>query len=453
MSEVLLASVVAFAVAALSALHWCTVRARAQAWDEAARLLGLPPGSARADVLGGARLSGDVDGFRVEVEALRGEKSHRRLRVTVDGLGRISPRLGLRPEGLVSALAHTLGRHDVETGDEDFDQAVLVEGNPQLLSALLDLDTRRRVRWLVATGLRVEGGRVTLGHGEDTDDPRVLAGKARELLDLATRLVEPASPVERLAANVRSDTVAGVRRLCFERLVERFPRHPETVEVARELLQHPDSELRLAAARHLGEEGHETLLGLTQLAGSDDYLAAMAVSALGAALPLGRAAELLSLACARGSMGLAGAVVEALAANGSKGAVRWLVELLRGTNTELAALAARALGASGNAAVEDALLAALSRLVPELSLAAAQALGFVGTATSVPTLRALGESDTADRELRRMAAWAVVAVQSRLAGAAPGQLALTEADAGALSLASAESGAVSLPGARRKAEE
>lgn len=453
MIELLAVGIAVFALSALASLHMRTVRARAAAWDDAARQLGLAPGSARADVLGGARLAGEVDGFRVEVEALRGEKNHRRLRVTVDGLGRISPRLGLRPEGLVSALAHTLGRHDVETGDEDFDQAVLVEGNPQLLSALLDLDTRRRVRWLVATGLRVEGGRLASNHGEDTDDPRVLAGKARELLELAARLVEPASPVELLAANVRLDPVTGVRRVCFERLVERFPRHPATLDVARELLQHPDAELRLAAARHLGEEGHDTLLGLTQLAGSDDYLAAMAVSALGAALPLGRASELLSLACARGRMGLAGAVVEALAANGSPPAVRWLVELLRGTNTELAALAARALGASGNAAVEDALLAALSRLVPELSLAAAQALGFVGTAASVPTLRALSVSDNSSRDLQRMAAWAVVAIQSRLAGAAPGQLALTEADAGALSLASAESGAVSLPDTRRKPEE
>lgn len=452
MSEVLLASVVAFAVAALSALRWRTVRARAAAWDDAARQLGLAPGSAHADVLGGARFAGELDGFRIEVEALRGEKAHRRLRVVVDGLGRISPRLGLRPEGLVSALAHTLGRHDVETGDEDFDQAVLVEGNPQLLSALLDLDTRRRVRWLVATGLRVEGGRLVSGHGEDTDDPRALAAKAREVLELAARLVEPASPVEPLAANVRLDPIVGVRRTCFERLVERFPRHPVTVDLARELLQHPDAELRLASARHLGEEGHETLLGLTQLAGSDDYLAAMAVSALGAALPLGRASELLSLACARGSMGLAGAVVEALGTNASEGAVRWLVELLRGHNVDLAALAARALGVRTNAAVEDDLLVALSRGVPELSLAAAQALGSVGSAASVPTLRALGDSDTADRDLRRLAVRAVVAIQARMAGAAPGQLALAETDVGALSLAAAEAGAVSVLAARRKAQ-
>ncbi|MGV8042000.1 MAG: HEAT repeat domain-containing protein [Thermoanaerobaculaceae bacterium] len=453
MIELLAVGIAVFALSALTSLHMRTVRARAAAWDGAARQLGLAPGSARADILGGARFAGELDGFRVEVEALRGEKSHRRLRVVVDGLGRISPRLGLRPEGLVSALAHTLGRHDVETGDEDFDQAVLVEGNPQLLSALLDLDTRRRVRWLVATGLRVEGGRLVSGHGEDTDDPRALAAKARELLELATRLVEPASPVERLAANVRMDTVAGVRRLCFERLVERFPKHPETVEVARELLQHPDAELRLASARHLGEDGHDTLLGLTQLAGSDDYLAAMAVAALGAALPLGRAAELLSLACARGSMGLAGAVVEALGANGSEGAVRWLVELLRGHNVDLAAVAARALGAQGGAAMEDDLLAALSRGVPELSLAAAQALGFVGTAASVPTLRALSVSDSSGRDLQRMSAWAVVAIQSRLAGAAPGQLALTDAEPGGLSLAAAEGGALSLPEIRRKPEE
>ncbi|MCU0290660.1 MAG: HEAT repeat domain-containing protein [Thermoanaerobaculaceae bacterium] len=436
------------AAAGLTTLHLRLVRERAVAWDEAGRLLGLPAGSGTADVWGGASLTGEVDGLGLEIQALRGEKNPRRLRLVVDGRGRIPHRIVLRSENLASAIAKSLGEHDVETGDEDFDRAVLVEGNPVLLSALLDVDTRRRLRWLVGVGLRVEGGRVVLGHDAYTDDSRSLASRATELLELAGRLVEPPGLVNLLAHNACQDPLRGVRWLCFQRLIERFPRHEATLATARELLRDANREVQLAAARHLGEEGIPTLMELTDLAGSDDYLAAMAVAALGAKLPLERATRLLEVAYARRSMGLAGAVVEALGATGSATAASWLTQILRGGNGELAMLAARALGTNIKLAAEPALCAVLSHPEPERRLAAAEALGSVGTTASIPLLRALSEAGASNHELRQAAVAAIAAIQERLTGAAPGQLAVADREAGELALASGSNGDLSLADAR-----
>lgn len=444
MIEILSVAVVLLATAGLTAWHVRLVKERAQAWDEAGRLLGLPAGSGTADVWGGARLSGEVDGLGLEVEALRGEKNPRRLRIVIDGRGRIPHRIGLRPESIASAIAKSLGEPDVETGDEDFDRAVLVEGNPPLLSALLDVDTRRRLRWLVGVGLRVEGGRVVLGHTAYTEDPRSLASRVTELLELARSLVEPPGLVNLLARNACQDPLRGVRRLCFQRLLERFPRHDVTLAAARELLGDADGEMRLAAARHLGVEGVATLLELANLAGSDDYLAAMAVGALGARLPLERASRLLEVAYARGSMGLAGAVVEALGASGNATARTWLTQILGGRNGELAVIAARAFGANPEMADEQALRAVLSHPEPERRLATIRALGSAGTTESILALRAVLEAGSSSRELRRAATEAIAAIQGRRTGAGRGQLALADSEAGDLSLATGTEGDLSL---------
>jgi hypothetical protein len=76
-----------------------------------------------------------------------------------------------------------------------------------------------------------------------------------------------------------------------------------------------------------------------------------------------------------------------------------------------------------------------------VSVAAARALGGVGAVAAVGPLH-----DTAEQrgELRRAARQATAEIQSRLTGAAPGQLSLAGGEAGALSLADGEPGRLSL---------
>jgi HEAT repeat protein len=104
---------------------------------------------------------------------------------------------------------------------------------------------------------------------------------------------------------------------------------------------------------------------------------------------------------------------------------------------ELAVAAAQALAATGSATAQAPLLAALAEAPPPVRTAAAAALGAVGDVAAVAPLRAAAAGADADGALRRAVRQAVAEIQSRLSGAAPGQLSLAgDADAaGRLSLA------------------
>ncbi|HYG61441.1 MAG TPA: HEAT repeat domain-containing protein [Thermoanaerobaculia bacterium] len=124
--------------------------------------------------------------------------------------------------------------------------------------------------------------------------------------------------------------------------------------------------------------------------------------------------------------------------------VATLAGMMARDSFELAVAAARALGETRNPAAEPPLLEALARDNPALQAAAAAALGRAGSAGAVPPLLDLAESPSSPRELRRAARQAVAEIQSRLAGATPGQLSLAATDAGQLSLAPAQAGQLSI---------
>jgi len=74
-------------------------------------------------------------------------------------------------------------------------------------------------------------------------------------------------------------------------------------------------------------------------------------------------------------------------------------------------------------------------------VAAARALGRVGTTGAVLPLKGLEARDGAARAATRQA---IALIQSRVAGAAPGQLSLAGGESGQLSLATEEQGRLSL---------
>jgi HEAT repeat protein len=111
-----------------------------------------------------------------------------------------------------------------------------------------------------------------------------------------------------------------------------------------------------------------------------------------------------------------------------------LAKVLAVEKGELAIAAAQALGASRAAEAEGALLRTLARDPEDLGAAAAEALGSVGSAAAVLPLQDAA-ARTGEDVLRRAARTAVARIQSRLHGATPGQLSLSEGEAGQLSLA------------------
>jgi HEAT repeat protein len=230
----------------------------------------------------------------------------------------------------------------------------------------------------------------------------------------------------------------------LEMLTERFPADPRTSQALADARQDRSPEIRLAAAMASGEDGHATLAALLAAAETPEETAWRAVDALGGHLDTGLALTCLDAAVGAERYSLARALLATLAASADERAVARLATLVAGAGAELAAAAARALGDCQAAGVEAALLPGLSNELPDVRHAAAEALGKLGTAGAVAALHATVEAHSLDLALRRAAGAAIAAIQERLTGAAPGQVALVEGEAGGLALGEQTVGQVTI---------
>ncbi len=231
------------------------------------------------------------------------------------------------------------------------------------------------------------------------------------VLALARRLVAPRDIALRLATNLLNDPEPGFRLNALVTLAREYPKHPATRRALLAARKDMSAEVRLRAAMALGEKGRETLLALVADEATNDACAARAIAALGEGLSSEEAAKALRRALDVGH-----------------------------AETAIACLAI--LGIRGAGASEDALLAALLCPLDDVRIAAARALGRSGTVAAVPELLRASEGESA--ELSHAARQAIAEIQSRLSGAAPGQLSLAGGEAGALSLAEDVAGGLSL---------
>ncbi|HKV09887.1 MAG TPA: HEAT repeat domain-containing protein [Thermoanaerobaculia bacterium] len=328
---------------------------------------------------------------------------------------------------------------EIEIGDEDFDDAFLIEGPIRPLCARLDADMRRQlVRASAAcNALEIGGGQLRVEVSEETL-PRILP----LLLYISRQLAQPADVERQIAKNARHDPKAGVRLFNLLLLIRERPGDPETLRALRRACSDASPEIRLRAALELGEEGDNALLKLAE-SSSDDASCAQAVSHLGGRLPLGKAKNILSSSLQKGLFETARACLEVLG-HYRDAAVGVLEKVMTEEKGELAAAAALALGKTGEAAAERPLLQALRSEDSDLREAAVTALGRVGSVAAVQPLLEAAEGSLFDLFLRQAARQAVAEIQSRLDGASPGQISLAEAEAGQLSLAPDEAGQLSL---------
>lgn len=340
--------------------------------------------------------------------------------VTIHG---ISSQVGFRAEGVATLFGKALAGADLEVGDPDFDRALYARGTERILRALLDRDTRRRLRNAIGGRIAEDRdviSRLSIGDGViRAHFPQVVSGPeephaatVRALLDLAQQLEDPSDVAARLAAIATSEDLLRVRLSALRCL------HGEAPEsaLARTTLENlartdPDGEMRLEAALLLGEEGRPMLAELAADRTVEDALSARAVETLGPHLRLEPARGILENA-------------------------------LRVRRLLTAAAAARALGASASPEAEEPLLVALRDEDADVRLAAAKALGHVGGAQAVLPLKAV---EGVGGPLRNAARAAIARIQQRLTGARPGQLALTSAAEGQVALAEDERGRVALP--------
>lgn len=413
--------------------------------------------------------------FRAALEARRGRhavrlerfkrgKSRRGTRVVVRGL---AVGLSLKGEGFGSGVEKTLGRREIETGDERFDAELFVRGEAKVLRAFLDAETRRLLRDVFAGRIRMAAFlprevdvSVWVADGElRVEFPDRLGGQdepqsdtLRILLALAERLAPVDRLDTRLAATALSDPLPSVRVHALTTLAHDFADSPATRETLAEALQDPDPEVRLQAALLQHDAVRPVLEELASSNAATDVCSTRALEVLSAreGLTLEVARRTLQVARSARKVQTARAVLPALARGGGDD-VSAVVQAVADLDDRVAEAAVRALVGAGAPIPEEPLLQALTRGSHELVLAAAVALGRVGSALAVMPLKRLEVSggwgvDKAARE-------AVARIQSRLSGATPGQLALADDASGQVSLSQDPSGRVTLPSGEPGSEE
>jgi HEAT repeat protein len=444
---------------------------RLRHWREAARASGLTEVKETLHAL-----SGRTGSLLVRISRYEGGGAYG-TRIHVSGPG-LPADVTVRPEGFGSSVR---GAHvrEIEVGDEGFDRAAWVEGPPALVRSLLDARTRQTLRGLFegrlerprlspfwAEGrldfgvLRVDVPEVVPPAPEDRrsgllGEAKALAEVANEcyvggrdrlpevlkaVLALARRLAPPEDVPARLAANLKGEPEAGVRRQCLTTLAREFPTHEATRGALLAARDDPDATVRLRAGVALGPRGRDVLLGVASGEGAEDATTEAAVVALGEHLTTSQAQGILKNALRTRREATARACLLALGRRGGREAVLTLAKVLAVERDALAVAAADALGATSDASAEAALLEALGSPYAKVRAAAARALGRVGSIAAVLPLK---EAEARDRAVRAAARQAVAEIQSRARGAAPGQLSLAGAESGRLSLAPGEDGRLS----------
>ena len=465
-----LAAGLAVAGGVLGALSWFQERRMAH-WREGARRVAL---SAREETPG--RIVGWSGNLRVTLEPYFRSRDDKGTRLTIAGPGLAASRFSFRPEAIDTFVLHRAGRHDVQSGDSDFDGTVWIEGDEATVLAVLDAPAREGLRSLARGQLarpgrtsywasgRCDDGALEIRLPEDLprDEPSAFGGEKEALraplylgglsdhlpdaaeaaLDLARRLAAPGDVPGRLLGRFETEPDSGVRLRLLDVLSRAHGGSPAAAKAARLALQDPDADVRVRGALAVGAPGRPVLLGVAHGEGAADTTSARAVAVLAGSLTVAEANGLLRNALRLRKLETVRACLRVLGARGGPAAVEMLARVLSVERGEEGDWAAEALGATGDPRGEVALLHELDAREETRRLAAARALGEAASVAAVPALRVLEENDP---RLRRTAREAIARIQARQAGAGPGQLSLAEDATGRLSLSNVEAGRLSFP--------
>lgn len=413
-------------------------RQQVQAWSEAAHANGLCDArAARGDPFALPTLEGRIGRIGVRMTF---RWSGRDGVVIVTTLPQRAARLSIRLQTHTTRDSRFSAVREIEIGDAEFDESCYVEAPAPLAFALLVPTTRRRLLALLRGRIRVEHGpevladvslqggvlEVRLREGRYSRNRAHLTGILAVVLDVAERLVPPVDDADRIAGNLTREEEPGVRLRTLRVLAREYPRHAATRGALLGACKDPSDEVRFVAANALGAEGLQTLFDLARDVRTSDAVAAGALSTLADAVS-GEFAEAV----------LAGALGEIEQASHHRGDL-----LVAPTRPQTACRCLEALARLGRVEAQHLLLMALRSPDPDVTLAATRALGGIGTAAAVMPLRE--QIELHGDLLRSDGRQAIAAIQSRLSGAATGQLSLVANESGALSFPQGEPGDLTL---------
>lgn len=470
----ILVAVAALAVAS-SAAYQRRVEERVDAWQGAARVLGLSytpsPDPYRKSE---CSIHGVLHGVPVrldtkQLQASSAETSYQVHHFSAGGDGQIPARLLVREESVLRSLG--LRGRDERVGDERFDDAVELPGMDAYVCAALSADARTQLTALIELGGSVEQGQIhyELPASDEQDRPWLIR-QLRALAELGQLLsVSAESLHERLAQNALRDPSPGVRQLNLRWLADPHTRTPAAVleATARALLVDADAAVRLLAAQQLGPAGAPVLRALLSDAQQKAALRVGALRALDSCAEFdpGGAPDnagalgipLLECLLGAGPPELTCAALSIVATRQLSSLFEALVACASNPQEQVRSAAASALSQVVLARAEQALLReqALVRLLAdpsaEVQRAGAEALGAVGSVRVVEPLLRLADS-LGVASPRQAARGAIGRIQSRLGNVEAGRVSLADASElrGAVDVVrseAAEGGELSLPDA------
>ncbi len=202
-------------------------------------------------------------------------------------------------------------------------------------------------------------------------------------------------------------------------------------------------EVRLAAARHLGEDGFDIAVATLRDFEASSALRQRALRFLMRRFDFERLRPLLYDVLEDEDDRLALIAVRRLGELEDRASLPQLCAATAHSTPDLAAGIAQALGAIGDPEAELTLLELFARNHVDVRIAAADALATLGSADAVVPLLAAAESARTPHALRVAASSAVQIIQSRLSGQSGALSVLTPPDSGQLSLDPAGRGALS----------
>ncbi len=386
-------------------------------------------------------MSGTLEGRSVSVDEFTRDKQMG-VRVTVTppvGDDGIPLDLSLEPERQSLGIFR---REDIIVGDPGFDEKVRIRGSSRGALAALGADARREILAALAASevVRLADGvvvvEILLMRHRVLDDVITRAARISALLGLPGEAGDPRDPRivryrEALAARAIGDPEPGVRLRALDELAQVRGWPERTRDVARRLLADPHPEVSQRAAVELGDEGFDMLAALVrsrfQRADGEGKERMWWEIDLGE----GRRYELAEALdrSREGHERRRARALDLLVGRFPPSRVRPLLrEALERGSIPLRLAALRGIAVAGDPSFEGALLPFLDAAADDEREAAVAALGAAGTVAAVPRLRSLAAASGALAfAARREIEAAVSAIQSRLDGAAAGQVSLAGA--------------------------
>jgi HEAT repeat protein len=293
-----------------------------------------------------------------------------------------------------SRLRKEFGEQDILTGDDNFDDMMLVyASDPAVAASFLSVETRKEIKELARAVemFHITEKYITLWAGSGTLRKLGLADVVRRLLALIRELRAAADVRRRLVNNIAGETLEPVKLILLGFLTARFSVDDEVKNLLLKLLSDESTAVRMEAALFLGTKGMRCITSLLEKGLLDGGRAARG------AVHLGR--------------------------NRYSQAIPVLMGMYGGADVKMREAILDAAREMGNRDLESFLLKETGNTRPLLALRAVKALASCGTVDAVAPLRRLHKSS--DNPIIRAAAEeTLLAIRARLGARKTGWLSI-----------------------------